>query len=117
MADGEYTDPDELAVGEHAALQASVQEIHMVLHEFVNRAIRLPRAIYAAVLSLQPRHERLPVRLDNFQGTEVQELLDEDDHASPQRPDPPLPYLQPPGRGLMTPYNGSVVGLPGRRQL
>ena len=117
MADGEYTDPDELAVGEHAALQASVQEIHMVLHEFVHRPIWLPRAVYAAVLSFKSGHERLPVRLDDLQGAKVQQLLDEDDHASPQRPDPPLPYLQPPGRGLMTPYNGSVVGLPGRRQL
>ena len=91
----------ELGVSEHTLLQARCQEVHMVLHQLVDGPLRhalllclvdrvvfrlLPMYLYIAstfcLLCLtQAPHEAIPIRLDDFARTEVQQLLHKTEHT------------------------------------
>lgn len=43
---------DELAISKHTSLQASIQKVHMILHQLVHGAIWLARTVETAVFGL-----------------------------------------------------------------
>lgn len=85
------THPKKLAIRQHALLQASVQKVHMVLHQLIDCPIQTGGAV---ILGLQSRHERQPIRLDDLCSAKVEQLLDEDQHARSEGPDTSFPELK-----------------------
>ncbi|KAL8825114.1 MAG: hypothetical protein Q9191_004613, partial [Dirinaria sp. TL-2023a] len=59
-----------------------------------------------------PSHQVLPVGLDHFGRAVVREMLDEDEHASAQRPCAPFPPLEFRVRALVRPAQHFVVVFP-----
>ena len=111
---GLETYPEELAVGQHALLQTGIQEIHMVLHQLIYRSRQARgRTGLVFLLSLEARHELLPIRLDHLGGTKIEQLLDKHEHPGAEGPHAPLPSLQDPFGAAMSPDDAPSLGLPG----
>ena len=105
-------DPQQLAVRQHALLETGREEVDVVLHELVDGAL----GAGGVPARVQTRHEALPVGLDDLGGAEVEELLDEDEHAGAQRPGAAFPDFDRAVGAPVAPGRRFAVFDPGTRQ-
>lgn len=88
----------------------------MILHDFVHSPLDLRWAIFSSIgwlARLQSRHQSLPVWLDDFRSTVVEQLLNEHQHSRSERPTSALPLLDLRVLALVLPREPIAVVRPG----
>src|SRR5215470_12123321 len=96
----------------------------MILHQFVHRPLHLSfltsafcfctfLAFRSLLSGVQPAHQPLPIRLNDFGSAIVDELLYEDQHSRSQRPGLSLRTLDSRIAAMMSPGKYFIVVRPG----